>query len=527
MHSTPTAANAQTANPTQAAVCVSSAVSHNNQKRKFKIMNLYFSDIFKIDPDTIEGYGAFNISLINDLPLFIDPFLLFGSPKPEYQELHNSILKYLTFLKEKSEQGITTFAEVKSWYLFPEVKQNWFGYSKVGNNGSGLGSDFGKAFSSSMHIVFDDLGNEKITQSSHLEKASLFEIGVGRDNISDFTTNLIKQYLLEYTQTFAKENIDEKYCKNIKVDKVYFDYELERWMPKEYYLPIFNGDYVILTPRDILTKDDIWINSNDLREDFERICNSIPNDQLRHEIQNYFLKRLPITEKKKKNSQKEISTAIHDTIKKYPEIIKWFVKSKEENKVGAKSLAEENVKEVEQVFINQLSEFVELLHQQTNFYEISPKLSYVETMKRVIFLKEVIEDNDGWKLFYLKGEPLKREADLQVIFRLTWFASDLDINREPNNGRGPVDYAISVGAKNKTLVEFKLASNTKLRQNLAKQVQIYEKANKTENSIKVILFFDDKEYNSVTGILKDLKLDKDENIILIDASEKESASNVK
>jgi len=143
------------------------------------------------------------------------------------------------------------------------------------------------------------------------------------------------------------------------------------------------------------------------------------------------------------------------------------------------------------------------------------------------FLKEVIEDNDGWKLFYLKGEPIKREADLQVIYRLTWFATDFDVNREPNNGRGPVDYTISKGAKNKTLVEFKLASNTKLRQNLAKQVQVYEKANKTDNSIKVILYFDDKEYKSVNKILKDLKLDKDENIVLIDASEKESASNAK
>ena len=491
-------------------------------------MNLYFSDIFRIDPEQLEEYGAFNVSLINDLPLFIDPFLLFGSSKSEYQELHNNILEYQTFLKEKSEEGITNFAQVKSWYLFPEVKQNWFGYSKFGNSGSGLGSKFGKAFSSSMHLVFDDLGREKITQTSHLEKASLFEIGVGRDNISDFTTNLIKEYLLEYTQRFAREKIDNEYCKDFKVEKVYFDYERERWMPREFFLPVFNGDYVMLTPRDILTKDDTWINSNDLRGDFERICKSIPNDQLRSEIQNYFHKKLPIiTKNKKKHTQREISSAVHETIKRYPEIIKWFVKSKEENKVGAKSLAEENVKDVEQIFIHQLSEFVDLLKQQTGFYEIDPKSSYDEAIKRVQFLKEVIEHNDGWKLFYLKGDPIKREADLQVIYRLTWFATDFDVNREPNNGRGPVDYAVSKGAKNKTLVEFKLASNSKLRQNLAKQVKVYEEANKTDNSIKVILYFNDKEYKKLKVILKDLKLEEDENIVLIDAGEKESGSNVK
>ncbi|HEY5824841.1 MAG TPA: hypothetical protein VIT44_10770, partial [Cyclobacteriaceae bacterium] len=231
-------------------------------------MKIYFSDFFNISPEKLDEYGAFNISLINDLPLFIDPFLLFGSKKKEYQELHEEILKYLTFLKNKSEEGISGLAQIQSWYLFPEVKQNWFGYSKVGNSGSGLGRKFGEAMSSSMHIVFDDLGVEQITQTSHLEKAGLFEIGVGKDNISDFTTNLTKQYLLKYTEAFAQQNLANKYLRVVNVDKVYFDYQLERWMPKTFTLPYIFDDYIILTPRDILTKDDNWINGNDLRGDF-------------------------------------------------------------------------------------------------------------------------------------------------------------------------------------------------------------------------------------------------------------------
>ena len=39
-------------------------------------IKVYFSDYFDIEEDVIESYGAVNISLINDLPLFIDPFLL-------------------------------------------------------------------------------------------------------------------------------------------------------------------------------------------------------------------------------------------------------------------------------------------------------------------------------------------------------------------------------------------------------------------------------------------------------------------
>lgn len=491
-------------------------------------MKIYFSDFFEIDSDKLEEYGAFNISLINDLPLFIDPFLLFGSSKLEYQNEHNKVLKYLAFLKEKSENKLNNKSTIQAWYIFKEVKQNWFGYSKVGNSGSGLGRKFGNAFSSTIHIVFDDLGKEQITQSSHLEKAGLFQIGVGKDNISDFTTNLLKEFLLNYTETFAKKEIDEKYLKKVNVERVYFDYRLERWMPKEFILPFIKNDFVILTPKDILTKDENWINSNDLRGDFTRICNSISNEQLRGEIFNYFRKMLPAKNQNEKHTQKERSAAIQKTILKFPEIIKFFVKEKEENKKGAKSLAEKKVELVDTVFVKNVSSFVELLLAKSEFYNIPPKTSFEEAMKRIIYLKNVIEKNDGYKLFYINGEPIKREADLQIIYRLTWYASDFDVNREPNNGRGPVDYSISKGSNDKTLVEFKLASNSKIRQNLENQVKIYKQANNTKNGITAILYFDNNEFNKVDKIISELEIkEAEEFIILIDASPKKSASNVK
>ena len=68
-------------------------------------IRLHFSDYFELDTKVLNDYGAFNISLINDLPLFIDPFLLFNSKKPEYQALHSEIIKYLRFLRDKSTSG--------------------------------------------------------------------------------------------------------------------------------------------------------------------------------------------------------------------------------------------------------------------------------------------------------------------------------------------------------------------------------------------------------------------------------------
>ena len=62
-------------------------------------VGVYFSDFFDIDEDIIESYGAVNISLINDLPLFIDPFLLFNSERIEFQRIHQEMISYLLFLQ--------------------------------------------------------------------------------------------------------------------------------------------------------------------------------------------------------------------------------------------------------------------------------------------------------------------------------------------------------------------------------------------------------------------------------------------
>ena len=95
------------------------------------------------------------------------------------------------------------------------------------------------------------------------------------------------------------------------------------------------------------------------------------------------------------------------------------------------------------------------------------------------------------------------------MFRLTWCASESDVSPETNAGRGPVDFKISRGASDKTLVEFKLASNPKLEQNLANQVEIYKQAHDTDKAIKVIMFFSLEEETRVNRVLRNLKLDKE------------------
>ena len=42
-------------------------------------VNLYFSQHFEVERSALDAHGAFDISVVSDLPLFVDPFPLFNS----------------------------------------------------------------------------------------------------------------------------------------------------------------------------------------------------------------------------------------------------------------------------------------------------------------------------------------------------------------------------------------------------------------------------------------------------------------
>jgi len=477
---------------------------------------IYFTDFFEVKEKTLERYGAFNISLLTDIPLFVDPFLLFNSKKRKYQKLHKEIIKYLIFLRDvATDKGVLDQGLINAWYKFSEVKQNWLGFTSDGNRGSGLGSGFAKALHENLGNLFGDFGNEtsKVAKDSHLEKLCLIKDHVGRDNISDFTTNLIKSYLLEYTEAFTKRFIHRKYKKRFRVKKAVFNYSTKSWVERTYTLPNFNNDFVILTPKDILTRDDTWINKGDLYKDFESIPTSIGDSELRSQVDYYFRSLLP---KKRDPKKEERDTAIMETLRKFPQLIDYFIKFKEEQGDKATSVSGEKVRFSEHVFISNVYEFFKTVKSE-ELQGLEDPDSYTEAQNRINFFKHKIENGDCYRLFYSGNKPVKHEKDVQLFFKFVWMGTKFSVDAEVNNGRGPVDFKISKGANDCTLVEFKLGSNTSLKKNLKKQVEIYEKANSTEKSIKVIVYFNKAELFKIQRILKELKLLNSNSVILIDA----------
>jgi len=472
---------------------------------------LYFTDIFDVSEETLEDFGAFNVSLIVDLPLFVDPFLLFNSKNPSYQKLHTQIVGYLLYLRDVAAEGELSPGRLRELFCFPEVKQNWLGFSKTDNSGRGLGMKFASALADNLNNIFNDFGKERVTRGSHLEKLCLIREGVGRDMISDFTNNLIRRFLCEYTQRFASAHLPPERCRIFAVSHIDFHPSTGSWSPGKFTLPEHNGDFVLLTPKDILTKDDTWINKQDFIREYHDIPTAIGDEQQRAKIDAYFQSLLP-----RDADSKETSAAIRKTALKFPELFDYYIKLKEDSGELAEQRSLEKVETSFQLYVRQFRELVMLLQRESSFY-ISPPSSKQAAVEKIKFLQDVIENKGGYRLFYSDGKPIRKEEDLQICYRLVWHGTQFDVSREVNDGRGPADFKISHGAADKTIVEMKLASNSSLRRNLERQTEIYQKASDAKSALKVILCFTYDEQLRVDQILQELKLDKCPDVFLIDA----------
>lgn len=453
---------------------------------------IYFSDYFGVHPDRLEEYGALDISVVSDLPLFVDPFLAFNSDKPEYQALHEQILDYLRFLRDKAGTGLSEGA-IRNLYAFKEVKQNWLGYTVDGNAGRGPGPMFAKALHGALGDVLGNLGSESITESSHLEKVALIQERVGKDNISDFATNLTKHFLLTFTQTFAEQFVRPEQLRKVNVPKALFNYNTQTWATLPYTLPWLEptidsagrprrGDYVILSPLDLLTKDDTWINRSDMLDRFDQIALALPDDQLRAQVDEYLSRR--ITED---ISEKELLAARAATLAAFPELVDYYIALKEADCESAAAVSLEKTKDTQRVLRDQVQRAAFDLAEKTAFFD-KPWTSYEEAVEAVSVFKHYVEHQDGYRVINRGGgDPFASEPEVQRFFGLLLQRSRFDVNSETNNGRGPVDFKLSSGAFDKTLIEFKLGKSSSLKRNLKKQVEIYEKANKTDKSVKVVI----------------------------------------
>jgi len=75
---------------------------------------------------------------------------------------------------------------------------------------------------------------------------------------------------------------------------------------------------------------------------------------------------------------------------------------------------------------------------------------------------------------------------------------------------------LSIGAADKSRIEFKLASNRQLKRNLENQVEIDKKTDDTVTAVTVIVAYTATEHAKVTAQLSELNLQDREDFVVID-----------
>jgi hypothetical protein len=191
-----------------------------------------------------------------DVPVGIDPFLLFKSRDPEFQTLHKQMLDVfgygLDLIRKRRDD------EVERLFQFPEVSEIGLGYTREGKKGSGVGTFLSQ-------LILDTLHDSPALLERgvrHIEELQLVSMGIGPDRVSDITGSLIKQFLIGYTQ---------KQCAiwNIPVNPGVpiahiFDHAEREWIDSHFDLPISKVDNrpILLVPRRIVRALP-WINYDD------------------------------------------------------------------------------------------------------------------------------------------------------------------------------------------------------------------------------------------------------------------------
>jgi hypothetical protein len=162
-----------------------------------------------------------------DIPFYIDPFLLWKSPSQQDNSLHLNLINSFNFLGHQYLKGRTDC--IDTLINCSECNEIGFGTSK-----SKTGKRIGNKTANEILGLYNDIPQISKSGFQHFEEIQLLVDNIAEDRISDFTANFIKSFLIDYT-------IDQCEKVNIPIEKVdifYFDNKTNKFIIENVFLPI-------------------------------------------------------------------------------------------------------------------------------------------------------------------------------------------------------------------------------------------------------------------------------------------------
>jgi hypothetical protein len=205
--------------------------------------------------------------LDEDLPLYVDPFLLWKSPSQQDQALHTSIINsfnHLNLLSKKNnvESAVDILIELS------ECKEVGLGLSRARR-----GMRIGREQAVQVIQLFSAIPEYSQFGFTHFEVIQLYVSGISKDRISDISCSYLKSFLIDYT--FEQCETEGIPTQRVNLESVYnyrsnsFDRIVNAHLPVN---PL-NGEAIIFTPKRWL-KYTPWINYEDY---FKTAC---PRDEI-------------------------------------------------------------------------------------------------------------------------------------------------------------------------------------------------------------------------------------------------------
>lgn len=414
----------------------------------------------------------FDPDLSVDTRLFLDPFLLLKAGA-RWSRAHDNLVGhfahcYRLIAKAKGQRSVSAKAAHRL-LTFPEPYEFGLGYTAASTRGSGGGAQQARTIADGIAVAVA----AGLVEPEHIEEIGILNEGFGADRISDATLNVLKAQFIRYTQVVAKRHelpVQEHRIRNAGVDL-----DGARWLDEVVELPTntVTGDPVLLVPmkllRDLPTLNaDAWFDS-----DF--------NDEVRTYLNIKVGQSIPKRE-------------IVKLARKNPEQVRAWARSQ----TSRTDLQGYDFGEDPRGVVNYDTATGEYAHthplEQTRPPRNQGDLSHLISDVLGHF-KHFIEDGGGWKLLWNTDHTEKHEDAAQLLFMgmareyLRLFGVEVD--REVELGRGPVDFKVSAGNNIRLLIEVKKAHTGTFWNGLNDQLPSYLVSDDTDEGWLVAIRYRD------------------------------------
>jgi hypothetical protein len=439
-----------------------------------------FTEQFQVErPDTADW---FDLNIEMDTPLYVDPFLIFDDEEGIWDGAHDEVVDFfhgtlhlLTLADGQPDSA--HWKKAQRFLQFPEPKEFALGLSMGHPEGSGIGPDLARDICHGLDL-FRRWGRD--ADDRLIGMVAILVPGLGVDRISNMVCNILKRRFIRYTQAICAEL--QVPVEPVAVSHTDWVADTGRWKNGTEALPIspvFNGA-VLLTPQRFLkdiprvTPDGFW--------DWAEVN---AGETLRFEL-NY---NLGVSLNRQQRAVRGRQLA-----QRAPEILAGYVAEATEDATSYDVDGDPKG-------LVRWEEAGRRIADATVFPQ--PPASQADFEAWLVALAEsfkvAIEDEGLWKALWNDEQTKpRREPITQVIARSAWLpycrASNIDISREAECGRGPVDFKFAQGWDMRGLIEIKYISNGQFAHGAEIQLPLYLKGEAVPFGVYLCIGFKDSDF---------------------------------